>query len=85
MLSKAKHLWLLPWWRRRNDQRFFASLRTTNGNALVVGHGNTIPDIIEALGINNPVNIPDDDYSELLIVTLGDKLQLLRLHYPSLD
>jgi hypothetical protein len=85
MLSKAKHLWLLPWWRRRNDQGFFASLRTTNGNALVVGHGNTIPDIIEALEINNPVNIPDDDYSELLIVTLGDKPQLLRLHYPSLD
>ena len=60
-----------------------AKLHQLNGNALVVGHGNTIPDIIKALGINSPINIPDDDYSELLIVTLGDKPQLFRLHYPS--
>jgi hypothetical protein len=62
-----------------------AKLHELNGNALVVGHSNTIPDIIKALGINNAINIPDDDYSELLIVTLGDKPQLFRLHYPSLD
>jgi broad specificity phosphatase PhoE len=60
-----------------------AKLHQLNGNALVVGHGNTIPDIIKALGINTPINIPDDNYSELLIVTLGDKPQLFRLHYPS--
>jgi len=58
-------------------------LHQLNGNALVVGHGNTIPNIIKALGINAPINIPDADYSELLIVTLGDKPQLFRLHYPS--
>ena len=62
-----------------------AKLHELNGNALVVGHSNTIPDIIKALGINNAINIPDDDYSELLIVTLGDKPPLFRLHYPSLD
>ena len=60
-----------------------AKLHQLNGNALVVGHGNTIPNIIKALGINTPINIPDADYSELLIVTLGDKPQLFRLHYPS--
>ena len=60
-----------------------AKLHQLNGNALVVGHGDTIPNLINALGINVPVNIPDDDYSELLIVTLGDKPQLFRLHYPS--
>jgi hypothetical protein len=54
-----------------------------SGNALVVGHGDTIQNIIKALGISVPVNIPDADYSELLIVTLGDKLQLFRLHYLS--
>ena len=59
-----------------------AKLHQLNGNALVVGHGDTIPNIIKALGINSPINIPDDDYSELLIVTLGDKPQLFRLHYP---
>ena len=59
-----------------------AKLHQLNGNALVVGHGDTIPNMIKALGINSPINIPDEDYSELLIVTLGDKQQLFRLHYP---
>jgi broad specificity phosphatase PhoE len=60
-----------------------AKLHQVSGNALVVGHGDTISNIIKALGISVPVNIPDADYSELLIVTLGDKPQLFRLHYPS--
>ncbi len=60
-----------------------AKLHQLNGNALVVGHGDTIPNIIKALGINSSINIPDADYSELLIVTLGDKPQLFRLHYSS--
>src|SRR5213080_180443 len=60
-----------------------AKLHQLNGNALVVGHGDTIPNIIKALGIDSPINIPDEDYSELLIVTVGDKPHLFRLHYPS--
>src|SRR6266481_8473165 len=57
-------------------------LQQLNGNALVVGHGDTIPSIVKALGITSSINIPDADYSELFIVTLGDKPQLFRLHYP---
>ena len=57
-------------------------LRTLNGNALVVGHGNTIPDLLKALGIATPVSIPEDDYTEIFAVVLGDAPQLLRLHYP---
>jgi broad specificity phosphatase PhoE len=60
-----------------------AKLRQLNGNALVVGHGDTIPNIVKALGINSLINISDEDYSELLIVTLGDKPHLFRLHYSS--
>ena len=60
-----------------------ARLHELKGNTLVVGHGDTIPNLIKALGINTQINIPDDDYSELLIITLGDKPQLFRLHYPS--
>ena len=59
-----------------------AKLHRLNGNALVVAHGDTIPNIIKALGINSPINIPDEDYSELLVVALGDKPELFRLHYP---
>ena len=57
-------------------------LRALNGNALVVGHGNTIPDLLKALGIATPVSIPEDDYTEIFAVLVGDAAQLLRLHYP---
>ncbi len=57
-------------------------LRALNGNTLVVGHGNTIPDLLKALGIATPVSIPDDDYTEIFAVLVGDAPQLLRLHYP---
>ena len=57
-------------------------LHTLNGNALVVGHGNTIPDLLKALEIATPVSIPEDDYAEIFAVVLGDAPQLLRLHYP---
>jgi len=57
-------------------------LRGLNGNALVVGHGNTIPDLLKALGIATPVSIPDDDYTEIFVVLVGDTPQLFRLHYP---
>ncbi len=57
-------------------------LHQLNGNALVVGHCDTIPNILKALGINSSINIPDADYSELFIVILGDEPQLFRLHYP---
>ncbi|PYL68304.1 MAG: hypothetical protein DMF73_18050 [Acidobacteria bacterium] len=59
-----------------------AKLRVLNGNALVVGHGNTIPDLMKALGITTPISIPDDDYTEIFVVWPGDIPQLLRLHYP---
>ena len=59
-----------------------ARLHQLNGNALVVGHDATIPNIVKALGINSSINIPGTDYSELFIVILGDKPQLFRLHYP---
>jgi 2,3-bisphosphoglycerate-dependent phosphoglycerate mutase len=59
-----------------------AKVRAVNGNTLVVGHGNTIPDLVKGLGIAAPISIPDDDYTEIFVVSLGDEPQLLRLHYP---
>ena len=59
-----------------------AKLRALNGNTLVVGHGNTIPDLMKALGITTPIAIPEDDYTEIFLVSRRDPPQLLRLHYP---
>src|SRR4029450_9380351 len=57
-------------------------LRALSGNALVVGHGNTIPDVLKALGTATPVSTPEHDYNEIFVVMAGDTPQLLRLHYP---
>jgi phosphohistidine phosphatase SixA len=57
-------------------------LHALKGNALVVGHGNTIPDLLKALGIATPTSIPENDYTEIFVVFVGDTAQLLRLHYP---
>ena len=58
-----------------------AKLRTSNGNALVVGHGDTIPNLIRALGISAPINIAENDYDNLFIVILDEKPPLICLHY----
>ena len=58
-----------------------AKLRALNGNVLVVGHGNTIPDLVKALGISEPINIGENDYDNLFEVELGEKPKLIHLHY----
>jgi len=64
-----------------NQAALVAKLRASTGNSLVIGHGNTIPDVIKALGISEPVNISDNDYDNLFVIVLGDKPYLIRLHY----
>lgn len=59
-------------------------LRHLKDNALVVGHGNTIPDLFKALGLQAATNIPEDDYNELFVVIMNEQPQLVRLHYPEL-
>ena len=57
-------------------------LRALTGNALVVGHDSTIPDLLSALGIATSVSIPEDDYTEIFAVLVSDAPKLVRLHYP---
>ena len=38
---------------------------------LVVGHSNTVPEVITALGVTTPVTIGDDEFDNLFIVTPG--------------
>lgn len=58
-----------------------AKLRDQHGNALVVGHGNTVPDLIRALGVETPISIAETDYDNLFVVVAGEKPRLLHLHY----
>lgn len=56
-------------------------LKSVKGTALVVGHSNTVPDIIKGLGIAAPVTIGEADYDNLFVVTPGERPALVRLHY----
>ena len=60
---------------------FALKVRTVHSNALVVGHGNTIPDLIKELGISDPITIAENDYDNLFVVVLAEKPRLIRLHY----
>jgi 2,3-bisphosphoglycerate-dependent phosphoglycerate mutase len=65
----------------KDNAALLAKLRTLNGNALVIGHGDTIPDLIKALGISEPINIAENDYDNLFEIVLEEKPKLIRLHY----
>ncbi len=47
-------------------------LAHAGGTVLVVGHSNTVPAIVEALGAPKPRDICDSEYDQLFVVVLGD-------------
>jgi broad specificity phosphatase PhoE len=63
-----------------------ATLRTHMGETvLVVGHSNTVPGLITALGAGPLEDLRDDEYSWLFVVTLepGGEASLVKLRYGS--
>ena len=58
-----------------------SKLRASSGNVLVVGHSNTIPDLIKALGITTPIAIEDNDYDNLFVVLVEEKPRVIQLRY----
>ena len=56
-------------------------LKGATGAVLVVGHSNTVPEIVAGLGIATPVTIDDQDFDNLFIVTTGEHSSLVRLRY----
>jgi broad specificity phosphatase PhoE len=79
-LSKILHLEpaIVP---AKDSAALVAKLRALTGNALVVGHGNTIPDLIKAFGIATPISIEENDYDNLFVLVPDAKPRLIRLHY----
>ena len=79
-LAKALHLEpsIVP---AKDRGALVTKIRSSSGNVLVVGHSNTIPDLIKALGVAMPINIADNDYDNLFVVVLEEKPRLIRLHY----
>jgi phosphohistidine phosphatase SixA len=56
-------------------------LKASRGNVLVVGHSNTLPQIISALGASSRVTVPESDYDNLFLVVMAEPPQLIHLHY----
>ena len=65
----------------KNDASLIADLKAAKGNVLVVGHSNTVPEVIKRLGVTTAVAIGDDDFDNLFIVGTGTRPSLVRLHY----
>lgn len=58
-----------------------ANVKAAAGNVLVVGHSNTVPEVIKALGATETVAVGEQDFDNLFIVVRGDPPALVRLHY----
>ena len=57
-----------------------ATLKEAKGNALIIGHSNTIPEILKALDVKDPPPINETDYDNLFVLVPGPPVQLLQLH-----
>ena len=58
-----------------------AQIKQRSGNVLVVGHSNTVPDIIKSLGVTTPVTIADAEYDNLFLINAADSPALVRLRF----
>ena len=61
--------------------RLIEKVKAASGNVLVVGHSNTVPDVLSKLGADDAPKLADADYDNLFVVIRGAKPSLLRLHF----
>lgn len=65
----------------KNVAELIAKLKAEPGNVLVVGHSNTVPDVIKGLGVAVEIKIDDSEYDNLFVLPPGNPSPLVRLHY----
>ena len=56
-------------------------LKALDGNAVVIGHSNTLPEIIKTLGVEKPVQIAETDYDNVFIWHGSAPREIVRLHF----
>jgi broad specificity phosphatase PhoE len=56
-------------------------LKTAKGDVLVVGHSNTVPEIVKALGVGEPVTVAEHEFDRLFIIVGGVPPTLVKLRY----
>ena len=65
----------------KDTAALIAKIKAATGAVLVVGHSDTVPDIVKMLGVATPVTVGDADFDNLFIVTRGRTPSVIRLHY----
>lgn len=66
------------------DSAFIASMKALRKNVLIVGHSNTVDDIVNGIGRNKyvPSDLPDSAYSNLFILKVRNgRVRFLRLNF----
>jgi len=56
-------------------------IRAAKENVLVVGHSNSVPELLKRLGVKGEVAIGDEEYDNLFVVTPGAAPSMIRLRY----
>lgn len=57
------------------------ALRSAAGNVLVVGHSNTVPDVVGFLGVRASITIGEAEYDNLFVVTTRAEPRMIRLRF----
>jgi len=60
---------------------FATKLKSIPGRHLVVGHSNTTPGLVQALGGDPGPPMPDSEYDRFYIVTLGQNIATIQLRF----
>jgi broad specificity phosphatase PhoE len=65
----------------RETAKLVEMIRKASGNVLVAGHSNSVPAILEALGVRDTVTIDESEYDNLFIVSTAGRPQMIRVHF----
>jgi phosphohistidine phosphatase SixA len=81
-LAQARHLETVSVPGKEPDA-LFGELRGLKGNILIVGHSNTVPDILKRLGIKEEIAIGDSEFDNLVVVVRPEtgEATLVKLRY----
>ena len=67
----------------KDPDPLIAQVRQLKTNVLIVGHSNTLPDLMKRLGVTSEVKIGDDDFDDLFVLVrpAAGEPTLIRLKY----
>jgi broad specificity phosphatase PhoE len=67
----------------RDASALAQQVRSAAGNVLIVGHSNTVPDLLKQLGVTTPVAIGENEYDNVFVVVrpATGPPTLIRLRY----